>query len=477
MVYCFSYNLKEVFPCLALKKNKSISIKKYKKKRELNLGIFLFAIVFLYLVIMIILYFTNDKISAYEVREGSIVRDNSYTGLVIRNETVVNAEGDGYVSFYQNENAKVKKGAKIYALTPKEINAEEPSAESTQAVLTEDTQAGIVLQIQKFNENYASSDFSSVYLLKNEVTSLLQNALSETKTQHLDSALANSGMEASVFSAAQDGVVSYTVDGLESLTKESFTEDDFDRMEYESTTMSDRMKVSSGTPVYKLVAGEDWSVIVPLDDETAKELEEKEVSSIKVRIDKDSETLNAGFSIIQREGKYYGCLDFNNSMIRYAEDRYLNVELILEDESGLKIPKSAVVQEDFFVIPRDYLTTGGNSSSEGILKEDAEGNVVFHEVDIYNISDEGEVYLSGKDVSKGDILIKPESSETYTVNGTKKLDGVYNINKGYAVFRKITILCENDEYCIVQEGESYGLYNYDHIVQDGSSVDPEEVVY
>ncbi len=32
-------------------------------------------------------------------------------------------------------------------------------------------------------------------------------------------------------------------------------------------------------------------------------------------------------------------------MIRYADERYLNIELIFEDESGLKIPKSAVVEK------------------------------------------------------------------------------------------------------------------------------------
>ena len=31
-------------------------------------------------------------------------------------------------------------------------------------------------------------------------------------------------------------------------------------------------------------------------------------------------------------------------MIRYVNDRYLDIELILEDETGLKIPKSAVSQ-------------------------------------------------------------------------------------------------------------------------------------
>lgn len=463
---------------MALKKKKSISIKKYKNKREMNLGIFLFAIVFLYLVITIISYFTSDTVSAYEVREGSIVRDNSYTGLVIRNETVVNAEEDGYVNFYQSENSKVKKGTRIYVLTPEELNTSDVSAGSSQTVINDETQSGIVLQVQNFNENYSNTDFSSVYLLKDEITASLQNELSQTRTEHLDAAVAESGQTAVTSSAARDGIVAYTIDGLEELTKDSFTEADFDRTDYESATVSDQMKISTGEPVYKLITDEDWSVIVRLEDDTARELMEKETTTLKVRIDKDSETLNAAFSVIERDGNYYGCLDFDNSMIRYAEDRYLNIELILEDETGLKIPKTAVVQEEFFVIPREYLTTGGNSSASGVLKMDENGNAVFQEVDIYNISEEeDEVYLSREDVSAGDVLIRPESSDTYTVGDTKTLEGVYNINRGYAVFRKVTVLCENDDYCIVQEGEDYGLYNYDHIVQNGASVEPDEVVY
>lgn len=463
---------------MALKKKKSISIKKYKNKREMNLGIFLFAIVFLYLVITIISYFTSDTVSAYEVREGSIVRDNSYTGLVIRNETVVNAEEDGYVNFYQSENSKVKKGTRIYVLTPEELNTSDVSAGSSQTVINDETQSGIVLQVQNFNENYSNTDFSSVYLLKDEITASLQNELSQTRTEHLDAAVAESGQTAVTSSAARDGIVAYTIDGLEELTKDSFTEADFDRTNYESATVSDQMRISTGEPVYKLITDEDWSVIVRLEDDTARELMEKETTTLKVRIDKDSETLNAAFSVIERDGNYYGCLDFDNSMIRYAEDRYLNIELILEDETGLKIPKTAVVQEEFFVIPREYLTTGGNSSASGVLKRDENGNAVFQEVDIYNISEEeDEVYLSKEDVSAGDVLIRPESSDTYTVGDTKTLEGVYNINRGYAVFRKVTVLCENDDYCIVQEGEDYGLYNYDHIVQNGASVEPDEVVY
>lgn len=53
---------------------------------------FLFAVVFIYLIVTITAYLLEDKPSIYEVREGSIVKDNTYTGLIIRQETTVNAE-------------------------------------------------------------------------------------------------------------------------------------------------------------------------------------------------------------------------------------------------------------------------------------------------------------------------------------------------------------------------------------------------
>ena len=98
---------------MASNKSKSVSIKKYKKKREFNLGILLFAIVFIYLIVTVILYFTGDSISVYEVREGSIVRDNSYTGLIIRQETAVTAEKSGYISYYQNGNSSCDTGVAL----------------------------------------------------------------------------------------------------------------------------------------------------------------------------------------------------------------------------------------------------------------------------------------------------------------------------------------------------------------------------
>ena len=105
-------NCQEVYSGLkkrkSSKKNKSISIKKYRGRLDLNIGIILFAVVLFYLLITVVSYLGRDKISVYEVRKGSIVRDNSYTGLVIREEEAVNAETDGYISYYQNIQIKLK---------------------------------------------------------------------------------------------------------------------------------------------------------------------------------------------------------------------------------------------------------------------------------------------------------------------------------------------------------------------------------
>ena len=75
------------------------------------------------------------------------------------------------------------------------------------------------------------------------------------------------------------------------------------------------------------------------------------------------------------------------------------------------------------------------------------------------------------------LLKKTDSDETLRLREKKSLRGVYNINKGYAVFREVSILCESDEYYIVEAGSNYGLANYDHIALVGNDVRENDVVF
>lgn len=457
---------------MSRKRKKSISILKYKSKREMNIGILIFLVIFIYLIITIFTYATDKRISVYEVRKGSIVRDNSYTGLVIREEKVINAEESGYVSYFQHENSKVKKGGNIYALSAKALNTEQTVEEAEGVKVSDDMIESVILKLQNANQSYNAQKFSNIYSVKNEINATLQSASNVSKTTKLDAAIASQNSGVKVYQSISDGMISLTLDGYETLTEKEIDKDSFDFSQYVVKQLNDQMQVKVGEPVYKLITGEDWKVYIQLPKESAEEL--KDLTLIKTKIDKDNETIWADFSILKKNGEYYGCLEYDNSMIRYSKERFLNIELILQDQKGLKLPKSAVVEKEFFIVPQEYLTTSG--ASDGFLVQE-DGNAVFYPAEIYDISEDGYLYVNPKDFKENMVLIKPESTETSVLKTKRSLKGVYNINKGYAVFRKINILCENDEYYIVEEGTVYGLSNYDHIVQEGNQVKEEEVVF
>ena len=103
-------------------------------------------------------------------------------------------------------------------------------------------------------------------------------------------------------------------------------------------------------------------------------------------------------------------------------------------------------------------------------KNDIYANITFKD-SMIRYADERFVNLK-----KGDTLLLPESSDTMDLLKTESIKGVYNVNKGYAVFKQVQILSESDEYYIIAEGNSYSLSNYDHIALNGDSVRDNQIV-
>ena len=101
--------------------NHTTNITAFRKKWNINIGIVIFGVVFIYLLVTVLMYLTSKHISAYEVREGSILKDNAYTGLAIRNEEVVTAEQSGYINYFVSEASKVGAKTKVYSLSPKQL--------------------------------------------------------------------------------------------------------------------------------------------------------------------------------------------------------------------------------------------------------------------------------------------------------------------------------------------------------------------
>lgn len=455
--------------------NNLTNIQTYRKKPHFNIGIVIFGIILIYLVVTIFTYLTSKHVSVYEVREGSILRDTAYTGLVIRSEQIVASESEGYVNYFSPEGSKVGARTNVYTLSNEKLSFRETGSDG-QAALSADEQAALLLKIQSYSENSDDAQFRDIYTLKDNIRNMLESKSSQSRQAQLEEMLALNRNGLNVYKAASDGIIMYSLDGFETITPEEISEDMLSKENYKTETMVNNTSVKSGTPLYKLITSDTWTLVISLSEDAAKELSEKK--RVKVKFSKDNQMERADFEIRPVSGASLGFLTFHSSMIRYAKERYLDIELILEDESGLKIPKSSVVDKKFYTVPKDYLTQGGNSKDTGILLDTGKDAAEFKKVDVYYWNQETDmVYLDPLVFEEEAVLVRPESLETYPLKMTKTLKGVFNINKGYAVFKQIEILCESDEYYIVKAGNDYSLTNYDHIALDGDTVTENSVVF
>ena len=86
-------------------------------------------------------------------------------------------------------------------------------------------------------------------------------------------------------------------------------------------------------------------------------------------------------------------------------------------------------------------------------------------------------YVDKSAFQEGDAIVCQEDQSRFIVGEIGVLEGVYCINKGYAVFRRIQILDQNEEYAIVSKATTYGLSRYDHIVRNAEQVKEEDILY
>ena len=232
-----------------------------------------------------------------------------------------------------------------------------------------------------------------------------------------------------------------------------------------------------GEAACKLITDENWEIVFAVTEEKAKQMEG--ASTVRIRFKKDNTVTRVPFTITERDGEFYMILSLSHSMIRFAADRYIELELLFEEETGLKIPNSAITTKDFYTVPMEYFQKGNNSNEEGIMirKTDKNGKTEdsFVTPNIY-FATEYSYYVDGEELTDGIEVLKPNSDQTYTIHETAKLEGIYCINKGYAVFRRIDVIYQTEEYAIIRSGTEYGVSLYDHIALDGSTVTENVII-
>ncbi|NBJ91432.1 hypothetical protein D5281_02240 [bacterium 1xD42-62] len=447
---------------------------------RINIGIVIFLVILVYTIICIFMYFTQKHIEGHQVKIGALSSNNIYKGIALRDEEIVTANKAGYVNYYAREGERVGVGNLVYTLDESGRLADYINAETDSITLTTRDLNELRTEILGFRNSFDPKYFSSVYDFKYNVKGTVLKLANANILENVDK-INSSGLSEliSFCNAPSTGILIYSVDGYESLTLEEFTSDLFDMKNYEKTQLISNELVEAGQPVYKISTNEDWSIVIQTDQEKADELLKAEF--VKVKFLKNQDTSWGEVSTYTNvEGEIFVKLTFTNSMVTFCTDRFIDIELILEEETGLKIPNSAIVEKEFFIVPKEYVTQGGNNYGYGVMREiygeDGVATTEFVETTIYGET-EKEYYLDDMVLRIGDYIVKPQTSEKEALSKRGSLTGVYNINKGYADFKQINVLYKNDEYSIVKSNTQYGLNVYDYIVLDATTVVDDEFIY
>ena len=462
--------------------NEPDKIRKYRKPLNLNIGMIIFAVIFVYVIVCVVIYFQTGYIVRYEVQEGALATNNIYRGVAIREESVVCTTSAGYVNYYAREGERVAKNDLVYVVDEtgrlsEELEGLNMGENSLNERELAEFRNEIVNFVHGFDAEYFDNTYDFKYSLKNTVLKLANVNMLQSVSD-LNGATGTNVVNYS--NAPSSGIVAYWVDGLEELTPQDVTADLLEGKNYEKTQFLGNSLVAAGDPAYKLSTSENWSLVIPVEAERGAQLQEEDY--IKVRFLKNQyESWGKVKLLTNADGNTYLQLTFNNSMISFISDRFLDVELIVEDETGLKIPVSAIVQKEFFLIPEEFVIPGGNSGGESIMRqcylEDGTISSEIMEIDIYNFDEVNkEYYVDSSILDVGDTLYKLDGQETYSVSKRATLIGVYNMNKGYADFKQISILYQNDEYAIVMPNTKYGLSVYDYIVLNADSVKDDQFI-
>lgn len=458
----------------------SSNIIKYKKPLNFNIGLVIFLIIIIYVVFNIFSYATSTTIAEYEVNQGTIASNNIYHGLILRDETVVYSDQDGYINYYVKNGSRVSVNDIVYSVdTIGSIAGKITSAGSDGTLLSDESLSDISEEIYGFANSYDSNRFSLAASFKNDLNSEMTQILNTLALDHLSEQIQTAETNNTFYRypASSMGLVVYYIDGYEDCLIDNFSSEWMNSSGYSKTNLDSNVQIEAGSPVYKLVNSENWNVVIEISKDLAESLGEG--SYIKVRFCKDDFTTNATYTILEENDSYFLQLSFKTAMIRYINDRFLDIELVMNNKSGLKIPKSAITSKEFFTVPKEYFVQGGDSDDYGLMvtTDGKDGQTVnFISPTIYYETDDC-YYIDSEYVAVGDQILKPDSSGTYTIgNDTDSLIGVFNINKGYAVFKQISIIYENDEYAIVEPKTSYGIALYDHIALDGSQVQEDQLI-
>lgn len=460
-------------------KNTAESEKDNKPKKphsDINIGLVVFLFVLIYLGIVIYTFLTKTEVSLFEVRPGTLFSDKKYTGIIIRSEEIVNTEKAGYVNYYFREGDRISKNETLYSIDLDRSIYDRLTEDGTEVLLENDDLSelkGIINR--RYREAYSYSDYKDI---KEDLCIAYTKQLDKRLLKNLNEAVKESGVKESfeVVKSVKAGILSMTFDDLSDLNIDSINKDLFEKSgEVKKVSSSDLIEKNS--PVYKIITKDEWKIVVLIDEDLFVKLRENE--TVPFTINK-KQTIVAPIETFTKGNEYYAVLSLSKYITNYTTQRYVDISFSTPYSEGLKIPYSAITNRNYYRIPEEYFAYSEDGSECYLYVEyfDAkEGKTDYNKVLTDVFYDDNIYKYIDTDYFKGETVIKCGENRNMLYTYTVMVEGCYNINNGYADFRRIERLKSGEDYVLVKTNSVSGLSEYDHIALDAAKVKQGEVIY
>ena len=337
--------------------------KKIRKGRVFAVVLIL-ALVFIYAVYLVAKLVQNPT-NTFMVTNGKISQEESDIGYIIREETVVKGQNykNGMVKI-KNEGEKVAKGDSVFRY----YSSGEEELKNKIAELD--------VEIQSLMQNEKSSFPSDVKLLEIQIEKELDSIYGVNNAQKIQeykkninsyitkkakiSSPSNSRLkellsqreeyenrltsDSENVNAPESGIVSYRVDGLESvLTTENFTK--FNKSFLQDLKLKTGQTVASNEEVGKII--NNYQCYIVFNSNTNEAKNSKVGDTIKIRV-QNSDTLKASVENIIDEDDESKTITvkITNDVEKLIAYRKISFDIIWWDAEGFRIPNEAIKEEN-----------------------------------------------------------------------------------------------------------------------------------
>lgn len=449
------------------------------------------AICIIYFAVHIFRLNDHRAVSSYQVISGSNSTSNIYSAVILRDETIFLSPMDGYMNYYTKNGERIGANSIVCTMDAKgdffkKMEEEMKARENNE--LSEDTLKGFQEVLSRFNQNFDIHDYSELYYGKYDITNDLMD-LMNTDIYNLISKNSKGEAVFDMIKTTTPGIIMFSYDNYTDLKQTEVNDSLFNKSKYELKKIAAGSFVESGTPLYRVVKSDAFSVIFPLQD--SDKLQYFLSQKISIIFKEQGVTLEGAYThFTGADGKSYARVDFSGNGYPFLNTRFVNIQIAESNISGFKIPVGAVTEKEYFAVPKDYVNT--SKATPYLMVYTDTGELSKRQVSIIRSTDD-EYIISVSDVEKGDELyykpdedVVPAASDAqeattnlrYRLFNTQKIKGVYNIDRGYTVFKPIEIIyTTGDGYYIIDKDAPFTVKEYERISNNAADYEEGDFVY